>query len=124
MSELPDVEVLRAYVAKTSLHQRILDVEVRRPRALGNVSAPRLNSVLPGHAFTVARRHGKHLFLALDSGPWLAMHFGMTGSLQYFAAGERPTPEARVLFDFVHGNRARLLRSARARAHQSDRRSG
>lgn len=105
MPELPDVEIFRAYVAKTSLHRRILDVEVRRPRVLGNVSAPRLNSALAGHAFTAVRRHGKHLLLALDSGRWLAMHFGMTGSLHYYAADEPPAPDARILFDFVRGNR-------------------
>lgn len=105
MPELPDVEVFRAHVAKTALHQRILDVEVRRPRVLGNTSAPRLNSALAGHAFTHTHRHGKHLFIRVDSAGWLAMHFGMTGSLQYVPAAASPGPDVRVLFDFVHGNR-------------------
>jgi formamidopyrimidine-DNA glycosylase len=104
MPELPDVEVFKRYFARHALHQPIAGVQVQRPRSLGNVTAAGLRSSLSGHAFQSVQRHGKHLFAALDSGAWLAMHFGMTGSLRYFD-GPDPEPDYdRVRFDFANGH--------------------
>ncbi|MFQ6085999.1 MAG: DNA-formamidopyrimidine glycosylase family protein [Candidatus Bathyarchaeia archaeon] len=83
MPELPDVEVLRRYVNATSLHKTIESVEVRSPEILGNVSAWQLRSRLTGRAFRSTRRYGKHLFVRVDTGAWLTLHFGMTGRLRY-----------------------------------------
>src|SRR5215211_6342863 len=84
MPELPDVEVFRRYIDSTSLHQKIESVEVRDGRILGGVSARKLQSALKGRTFESTRRHGKNLFVGLDDGGWLLMHFGMTGDLEYF----------------------------------------
>jgi formamidopyrimidine-DNA glycosylase len=36
---------------------------------------------LEGRKFESTRRHGKHLFVELDEGPWLLLHFGKKGQL-------------------------------------------
>jgi formamidopyrimidine-DNA glycosylase len=100
MPELPDVEVFRRYVNSTSLHQRIESVEVKSEKILGGVSARTLQSTLKGRTFESTRRHGKNLFVALDGGGWLLMHFGMTGGLEYFKDMDQDPPHDRFLISF------------------------
>ena len=105
MPELPDVEVLRRYVCATSLRQKIDDVEVRSPEMLDGISARVLRARLKGDQFENTRRHGKYLFIGLKRGPWLALHFGMTGRLAYFRDLKRTPPHTRVLIAFSNGFR-------------------
>src|SRR5215213_5334395 len=100
MPELPDVEVFRRYVNSTSLHQNIELVEVRNGKILGGVSALKLQSTLKGRRFESTRRHGKNLFVGLDGGGWLLMHFGMTGRLKYFKEMDQDPPHDRLLISF------------------------
>ena len=79
MPELPDLEVFKRYVDSTSLHQNIETIEVKDGRVLGGVSAGELERGLEGRKFESTRRHGKHLFVELDDGPWLLLHFGKEG---------------------------------------------
>ena len=103
MPELPELEVSKRYVDSTSLHQNIETVEVKDGRVLGGVSAGELKRGLEGRKFESTRRHGKHLFVELDDGPWLLLHFGMTGGLKYYKdANEEPT-HSRVLISFANG---------------------
>jgi len=103
MPELPDVEVFRRYIDSTSLHQKIESVEVKSERILGGVSARELQSTLTGRTFESTRRHGKNLFVALDGGGWLLMHFGMTGDLKNFRDLDRDPPHDRFLISFDNG---------------------
>src|SRR6266487_5968995 len=82
MPELPDVDVLSAYLLKS-------------------VSARELGRRLKGRRFESTRRHGKHLFARTDGDIWLRLHFGMTGSLGYFKGEEKAPPHTRVLFVFA-----------------------
>jgi formamidopyrimidine-DNA glycosylase len=101
--ELPELEVFKRYVESTSLHQDIEMVEVKNGKILGGVSAGGLKRGLEGRKFESTRRYGKHLFVELDEGPWLLLHFGMTGGLKYYEdAVEEPT-HARVLISFRNG---------------------
>jgi formamidopyrimidine-DNA glycosylase len=101
--ELPELEVFKRYVDSTSLHQDIEMVEVKNGKILGGVSAGGLKRGLEGRKFESTRRYGKHLFVELDEGPWLLLHFGMTGGLKYYEdAVEEPT-HARVLISFRNG---------------------
>ncbi len=103
MPELPDVEVFKRRLVENALNQRIDGVAVQNRRVLASLSPSRLQTDLAGHRFRAARRHGKHLFAQIDAGPWLAMHFGMTGEIKYFT-GDDPTPDLdRVRIDFVNG---------------------
>jgi formamidopyrimidine-DNA glycosylase len=102
--ELPDVEVFKRYADATSLHQKLGSVEVRNAKILGGVSARRLRSALKERAFESTRRHGKNLFVELDDGGWMLMHFGMTGNLAYFENPNDEPSHSRVLFAFENGH--------------------
>ena len=103
MPELPDLEVFKRYVDSTSLHQDIEKIEVKNGKVLGGVSAGGLQGGLEGRKFESTRRHGKHLFVELDDGGWLLLHFGMTGGLKYYRDAGLEPKHARVLFYFTNG---------------------
>ncbi len=105
MPELPDVEIFKRYLDATSLHQRIDDVDVRNTYVLKETSRRELARGLKGRSFESSRRHGKHLFVRADGELWLRLHFGMTGSLQYFKNDEQGPRHARVLFVFANNHR-------------------
>jgi len=105
MPELPDVEIFKRYLDATSLHQRIIGVDVRSAYVLKSVSARELARRLKGRCFKSSRRHGKHLFVRADGDLWLRLHFGMTGSLQYFKREEQAPKYVRVLFVFANNHR-------------------
>jgi formamidopyrimidine-DNA glycosylase len=105
MPELPDVEIFKRYLDATSLRQRIDDVDVRDAYVLKQTSARELARGLKGSRFESSRRHGKHLFVRADDKLWLRLHFGMTGSLEYFKDNERAPRHARVIFIFANNYR-------------------
>jgi formamidopyrimidine-DNA glycosylase len=105
MPELPDVEIFKRYLDTTSLHQRIDDVDVRNAYVLKEVTKRDLARRLKGRRFESSRRYGKHLFVRADDDVWLRLHFGMTGSLQYFKNDEQAPRHARVLFIFTNNHR-------------------
>ena len=104
MPELPEVETFKRYLDARSLHQRITCFDVRSAYVLKGVSARELARRLKGRRFESSRRHGKHLFVRVDDDHWLRLHFGMTGSLQYFKCDRRAPKHTRVLFAFVNAN--------------------
>jgi formamidopyrimidine-DNA glycosylase len=104
MPELPDVEIFKRYLDATSLHQRIIGVDVRSAYVLKVVSRRELARRLKGRCFESSRRHGKHLFVRADGDLWLRLHFGMTGSLRYFKHEEQAPKHTRVLFVFANAH--------------------
>lgn len=118
MPELPEVETERRYLDTHARHQRLSGVRAPHPDVLSGTSAQRLGRRLKGHAIEFSRRHGKYLFAGFDSGDWLAMHFGMTGSLKYYRHDARPPEYIAVLFlfegdhDLAYISRRRLGRIA------------
>jgi formamidopyrimidine-DNA glycosylase len=105
MPELPDVETFKRYFDATSLHQRILAVDVRNAYVLKGVSKRELAEQLEGRCFESSCRHGKHLFVRANADLWLRLHFGMTGSLSYSKDNKDEPPHTRVLFTFEKGGR-------------------
>jgi formamidopyrimidine-DNA glycosylase len=105
MPELPDVENFKRYLDRTSLHQRIIGVDVRDAYVLKDLSARHLPRRLKGRSFKSSYRHGKHLFVCMNADLWLRLHFGMTGSLQYFKRSEEMPKHARVFFIFTNDYR-------------------
>jgi formamidopyrimidine-DNA glycosylase len=103
MPELPDVEVLRQYVDATSLHQTIEAVAIDAPRMLKHTATKTVRSWLEGADLAATRRHGKHLLVKTSRGPWLVLHFGMTGRLDYAKRDHDPPRHARLLIDFSNG---------------------
>lgn len=103
MPELPDVEVFKRYVDSTALHQDIQEVQVDNTRVLENVSAKKLKSSLKGRRFDRTSRHGKYLFVHLDNGDYLTLHFGMTGFPRYFKNEGKEPAHDRVKVKFKNG---------------------
>jgi formamidopyrimidine-DNA glycosylase len=103
MPELPEVEMARRYLEKTSLRQAIKSAQIRDARILGEVDAARLEDALAGRELKATYRHGKRLFLGLDKDLWLALHLGMSGDFAYFGQlGEEPR-HTRLLISFENG---------------------
>lgn len=103
MPELPDVENYKRYLSATALHKRIDNVNIGSTKILHGMSSRGLRSALRGRSMERTRRHGKHLFAALDDGMWLALHFGMTGRLVYFKSLDRDPEHDRLRLDFDNG---------------------
>jgi formamidopyrimidine-DNA glycosylase len=104
MPELPEVQNFKRYLDATSLHQRIIGVDVRSAYILKGVSGRELARRLKGRCFESSCRHGKHLFVRADHDLWLRLHFGMTGSLHYFKHQEQAPKHTRVLFVFANAH--------------------
>ena len=118
MPELPEVETVRAVLARHVLDREIAAVEVRGPlgvrvirRQLGG--ADELAARLVGRSFTSAVRRGKFLWLPLREGGGpaeeaLFAHLGMSGQ---FLLPDRPPagqespqhPHLRVRITFADG---------------------
>lgn len=105
MPELPDVEVFRRYVDATSLHQGITAVDLDAARMLEGARAEEILAVLTGGRFEATTRRGKFLFVRLADGPWLVLHFGMTGFLTYYKADGAAPAHTRLLVQFDTGYR-------------------
>jgi formamidopyrimidine-DNA glycosylase len=103
MPELPDVAVFKQYLDATALHQQIETVEVHNHQVLEGVSTEGLKAALVGRTFDSTERHGKWLFVALDDGNWLVLHFGMTGNLKYFRDRDEEPEYDRLLIRFTNG---------------------
>jgi formamidopyrimidine-DNA glycosylase len=83
MPELPEVEVVRAGLARHVVGATITAVEVLHPRPVRR--DPRgpagFAAALAGRRIEAARRRGKYLWLPLDNGDALLGHLGMSGQL-------------------------------------------
>jgi formamidopyrimidine-DNA glycosylase len=101
--ELPDVQVLKQYLDATSLHQEIEAVEIHSEQMLSGVDARQLQKRLRGRTFEGTDRHGKYLFVKLDDGSWLVLHFGMTGNLKYYKDADKEPEYDQILFHFANG---------------------
>jgi formamidopyrimidine-DNA glycosylase len=102
MPELPDVEVFRRYVNATALHQRIEHVHVESTSILRDTSPQGLGRALNHKSFQSTSRHGKYLFIKVETDQWLVMHFGMSGHVKYFQ-GKQDIPDyTQILISFVN----------------------
>ena len=104
MPELPDAVVYRRRVADAALDRPVAGTTVVDPLILGDGLEPhRFDEVLRGRRLTETRRHGKHVFARYGSDTgWLALHFGMTGSVRIVPDGE-PSEYAYVQVHFEGG---------------------
>ncbi|MDP9192184.1 MAG: DNA-formamidopyrimidine glycosylase [Acidobacteriota bacterium] len=106
MPELPEVETFARYFARHALEQKIVRVDVRDERILGEIRADAFARRLKGTRFTSVRRHGKHLFAATSAKDlWLHLHFGMSGDLAYYRERAQEPRFARIVFGFAGGGR-------------------
>jgi formamidopyrimidine-DNA glycosylase len=96
--ELPEVEVVRAGIARHVLGRTITRVDVLHPRPVRR--DPRgpegFALALTGRRIENARRRGKYLWLPLDSGDALLGHLGMSGQLLVQPSGAPDDRHLRV----------------------------
>jgi len=99
MPELPEVEMYRRYIEETALYQKISAIEVHHPKVLGG-QVQDFGELLTGDQFNGSRRWGKNLFLQTQKNHIVFMHFGMTGTLDYYNTSVETPKYARVVFHF------------------------
>ncbi len=101
MPELPEVEVVRRGLEAHVLGQPIERVEVllERPVRRHLAGPADFAEQLEGRRFTLARRRGKYLWLALDTGDALLAHLGMSGQMLVQPGGVVDERHLRVRLD-------------------------
>lgn len=112
MPELPEVEVVRAGLARHVLGATVTDVEVLHPRPVRR--DPRgpagFADALTGRRIEDARRRGKYLWLPLDNGDALLGHLGMSGQLLVQPPGSPAEKHLRVRLRLEGAAEGRELR--------------
>ena len=82
MPELPEVETVRASLARDMIGRKIKTVAVTNGRAVRrHKTAKEFRTLLEGHSIKSAQRLGKNLIFGLDNGNHLVIHLGMSGQL-------------------------------------------
>ncbi|CTQ48779.1 Fpg/Nei family DNA glycosylase [Jannaschia donghaensis] len=112
MPELPEVEALRRRIEGGALHRTIEAVELGNDTAHVDLPDPDARASLTGGQFTKTRRHGKYLFAGAASGPWMALHMGMAGSVRLYDADDAAPDYARLIVRF-EGDRRMAFRDPR-----------
>ena len=112
MPELPENEAQRRLMERECLHRTIAAIELGED--VGYITLPGDNerARLVGRQFTETRRHGKNIFLGSKTGPWMAVHLGMTGRLIPFDAPAEIPDKTKLLIRF-EGDRRLAFRCPR-----------
>lgn len=103
MPELPEVEIIRRYLAGNIVGKTVGTVESLLPRMWRNTTAAVASDILTNQTIESVGRRGKYLVFAWSpSGAVLLVHLKLTGRLIY-----RPEPSVerfdRILFHFTDG---------------------
>ena len=112
MPELPENEAQRRYVEERCLNRTIVSVELGEDVTYITLPGDNERARLAGRQFTEARRYGKNLFLGSKTGPWMAVHLGMTGKLIAFDAPDDVPSKTKLLVIF-EGDRRLAFRCPR-----------
>jgi formamidopyrimidine-DNA glycosylase len=83
MPELPDLEVIREYLAPRLPGVSIVAAEVRRPIIVRNLLGDDFVASMTGRCIADVRRRGKFLLLSLDDGTVLVINPMLAGRLRY-----------------------------------------
>jgi formamidopyrimidine-DNA glycosylase len=109
MPELPEVEAARRVAERTLVGQRIERVEAADDPVVYDQAPPSaVRSALIGRRVMAARRKGKYLWLVLDLPPHPVLHFGMSGRLTIFQAGEAPPRYCKLALILSNGTAAAM----------------
>jgi formamidopyrimidine-DNA glycosylase len=83
MPELPDLEVIREFLAPRIVGVPIVSVQVRRPIVVRNLLSGDMADHLVGRRFTDVSRRGKFLLLTLHDRATLVIHPMLAGRIRY-----------------------------------------
>lgn len=103
MPELPEVENYRKYLEGTSLHRPIAKVWIDDPKLI-KPNKKKFTELVKNTSMVSTDRVGKYLFVNLDNGGCIVMHFGLTGNLSFFHDKVDMPKYTRVLFEFAGGS--------------------
>ncbi|MGI8665555.1 MAG: bifunctional DNA-formamidopyrimidine glycosylase/DNA-(apurinic or apyrimidinic site) lyase [Jatrophihabitans sp.] len=106
MPELPEVETVRAGLARWVVGRTVSEVDSLHPRAIRrHLAGPHdLTQRLVGRRISSAQRRGKYLWLPLDGGPdCLIGHLGMSGQLLMLEPQVPDGPHLRARLRFEDG---------------------
>lgn len=112
MPELPEVEVVRAGLARHVVGARLDSVEVLHTRPLRrDLRGPAgFAHALTGRTLSDVRRRGKYFWLALDSGDALLGHLGMSGQMLLQPPGAPDERHLRVRFGLTAATQSLEMR--------------
>ncbi|MDG5748526.1 DNA-formamidopyrimidine glycosylase family protein [Qipengyuania sp. XHP0207] len=116
MPELPENEAQRLTLERECLNRTIEAVELGSDTEYIELPGDNARKRLVGHQFTQTRRHGKNIFAGSKTGPWMAVHLGMTGRLVPFDAPDE-APEYTKLLIIFEGDRRLAFRCPRKLGH-------
>jgi formamidopyrimidine-DNA glycosylase len=109
MPEGPEVEVIRRTLAPLIQSLRIdnvwqSDLKLRTSSSTSNpwhvISGQRVNSL---------ERHGKQMWLAIENGPLVLMHFGMSGRVEVLARDSAVKKHTHIRMRFSEGQELRFV---------------
>ncbi|MGD9049666.1 MAG: DNA-formamidopyrimidine glycosylase family protein, partial [Anaerolineae bacterium] len=83
MPELPDLEIIREYLAPRLARVAIVSADVRRPLVVRNLLGGDAAEQLAGRCFVGVERRAKFLLLPLDNGSTLVINPMLAGRLRY-----------------------------------------
>lgn len=116
MPELPEVEVVRAGLARFVGGRRIVTARVLDPRTLrrGPLSAEAFTEALVDRLCGTPRRRGKYLWIPLDGTDALLAHLGMSGQFRIddhriTDRGAQPHRHARVVLGLDDGHQLAFI---------------
>jgi formamidopyrimidine-DNA glycosylase len=101
MPELPEVESYKKHLDKTSLNKHIKAVKIKDDYVLKMPKEEFVKGV-KGKKFEGSKRHGKWLFVKLNSEN-LLFHFGMSGDLMYHSSPDEEPEYSKIIFEFENG---------------------
>lgn len=103
MPELPEVNTFKRYFDESALHQKIARTTVFDDKIIRNVSGEAFAGLTHGRTFVDSYRRGKYLFVRMDNGHDVLLHFGMTGDLNYYEDEVDRSRHERFVFQFDNG---------------------
>ena len=111
MPELPEVETVRASLARDLIGRKVKSVAVTNGRMVRrHKTAKDFRTLLEGHTIKTAQRLGKNLVFALDNGTHLVVHLGMTGRLLRAHGPKDVKPKhTHVVVTFTQGGELRFV---------------
>ena len=103
MPELPDVEIFRQEAEK-ALYSVVEAVSIEDPGFVDAIEKS-LNRYITGNKLKKTLRRGKYLFLVLENNYAVAMHFGMTGYLEFADINSETPKYVKCIFDLDNDHR-------------------
>jgi len=111
MPELPDLEAIKNVLNSRISGGKIERVEITNPLVIRQPAFKEFESILTDNRINKIDRRGKFLLFHMESKHILAMHFMLTGRLQYCEPKEKRKPKTCFTFHLENGTHLRYFDS-------------